>query len=96
MSVVAASQVAEQGTTTCPTSFLPAAARPPGNSNESTKALFKDRLKARTTPSFFFFREGAPRLSHVRCMSACVREGYLHSITFEHRHMCPTASSSGL
>lgn len=29
-----------------------------GNSNESTKALFKDRLKCRTTPSFFFFRGG--------------------------------------
>lgn len=30
-----------------------------GNSNESTKALFKERLKARTTPAFFFFRGGA-------------------------------------
>ncbi|KAI3431308.1 hypothetical protein D9Q98_004367 [Chlorella vulgaris] len=29
-----------------------------GNSNESTKALFKERLKARTTPAFFFFRGG--------------------------------------
>lgn len=29
-----------------------------GNSNEGTKALFKDRLKARTTPSFFFFKGG--------------------------------------
>ena len=31
---------------------------PPGNSNEGTKALFKDRLKCRTTPSFFFLRGG--------------------------------------
>ena len=31
---------------------------PVGNSNESTKALFKDRLKCRTTPSFFVFRHG--------------------------------------
>lgn len=30
----------------------------PGNSNESTKALFKERLKCRTTPSFLFFRGG--------------------------------------
>ncbi|KAL4423154.1 hypothetical protein ABPG77_007807 [Micractinium sp. CCAP 211/92] len=30
-----------------------------GNSNEGTKELFKERLKCRTTPSFFFFRDGA-------------------------------------
>lgn len=30
----------------------------PGNSNESTKALFKEKLKCRTTPSFLFFRDG--------------------------------------
>lgn len=29
-----------------------------GNSNEGTKALFKDRLKSRTTPSFFIFKDG--------------------------------------
>ncbi|KAL4423152.1 hypothetical protein ABPG77_007805, partial [Micractinium sp. CCAP 211/92] len=28
-----------------------------GNSNEGTKELFKERLKCRTTPSFFFFRD---------------------------------------
>lgn len=27
-----------------------------GNENEKTKALFKEKLKARVTPSFFFFR----------------------------------------
>lgn len=48
----------------------PAPFPPTGNSNENTKALFKDRLKARTTPSFFFIREGAsspwpqPALGH--------------------------------
>jgi Ca2+-binding EF-hand superfamily protein/thiol-disulfide isomerase/thioredoxin len=29
-----------------------------GNSNESTKTLFKERLKCRTTPSFLFFKNG--------------------------------------
>lgn len=27
-----------------------------GNSNDDTKRLFKEKLKARTTPSFYFFR----------------------------------------
>ena len=29
-----------------------------GNSNDSTKALFKERLKTRSTPSFYMFRDG--------------------------------------
>jgi len=29
-----------------------------GNENEDTKALFKTKLKARVTPSFFFFKAG--------------------------------------
>eukprot|EP00887_Chlorella_sp_A99_P002293 scaffold10.g2293.t1 len=29
-----------------------------GNSNDTTKHLFKERLKCRSTPSFFFFRDG--------------------------------------
>ena len=28
-----------------------------GNSNDSTKHVFKDKLKCRTTPTFFFFRD---------------------------------------
>ncbi len=28
-----------------------------GNSNDSTKALFKERLKCRSTPTFYFFRD---------------------------------------
>ena len=29
-----------------------------GNENEQTKSLFKEKLKARVTPSFFFFKGG--------------------------------------
>jgi hypothetical protein len=30
-----------------------------GNASEAAKHLFKDRLKARVTPTFYFFRNGA-------------------------------------
>lgn len=29
-----------------------------GNASEAAKHLFKDRLKARVTPTFYFFRNG--------------------------------------
>ncbi len=29
-----------------------------GNSSDETKEMFKNRLKARVTPTFYFFREG--------------------------------------
>lgn len=32
-----------------------------GNASEAAKHLFKDRLKARVTPTFYFFRNGARR-----------------------------------
>ena len=31
----------------------------PGNSNDDTKHMFKERLKCRATPAFFFLRGGA-------------------------------------
>ncbi len=31
-----------------------------GNASEAAKHLFKDRLKARVTPTFYLFRNGAP------------------------------------
>ena len=46
---------------------------PPANSNDSTKHLFKDRLKARTTPTFFFFR-GGERV----CLPACLAATCMH------------------
>ena len=31
-----------------------------GNVSEAAKHLFKDRLMARVTPTFYFFRDGVP------------------------------------
>lgn len=31
-----------------------------GNSSDETKDMFKNRLKARVTPTYYYFRDGAP------------------------------------
>ena len=44
-----------------------------GNVSEAAKYLFKERLKARVTPTFYFFRNGGA------AQSACCLPGVVHN-----------------
>lgn len=45
-----------------------------GNSSDETKDMFKNRLKARVTPTFYFFRDGTNGRIHNKqtVLQACI------------------------